>query len=367
MHLKDFSFHLPKELIAQSPAIPRDSARLFVYTRATDTIQHMQVCDLPKLLPANTILVANNTRVRRARLRAVTGQQREVQILALEALNEDTYQCMIGGKGVVPGTFLTIVDEKGGYTPFIARILAREENPSMNTYRVRFNFNSKNPAKTTVEEFIEHYGTLPLPPYIEHPESTDDQYQTTFAKKTGSAAAPTAGLHFTPELIETLKKAGHSWEEITLEVGMGTFLPLRHDVITDNSLHSEKTAITEEVAEHLTRAVAQSTPILTVGTTATRTLESHTEHGLVAAGEQATNMFIYPGYQFKAVNHLLTNFHLPQSSLLLLVAAFLGNNQSHNAITKSEAQMIALLQRLYAEAIKKEYRFFSFGDAMLIL
>lgn len=366
MHLSDFSFDLPKDLIAQSPAVPRDSARLFVYDRATEKIQHLTVKDLPNLLPPHTMLVANNTKVRKARLRALTKERREIEILALEVIGKDLYRCMLGGKGVVNGTHLDIVTEKGSFTALHARVVEREENAAMNTYQVKFSYKGKE-AAVTVEDMIEKYGSLPLPPYIHNSTSSEDQYQTTFAKEVGSAAAPTAGLHFTPELIAELKKQGHSWEEVTLQVGMGTFLPLRHQIITDNSLHSEKTAITEEVANHLNGQLAEKHSILAIGTTATRTLESHTEHGLVSPGEVSTSLFIYPGYQFQAVSHLLTNFHLPQSSLLLLVAAFLGNTPEHEKGKRTEQEMVATLHRLYKEAIKHQYRFFSFGDAMLIL
>lgn len=364
MLLQDFSFPLPEKLIAQQPAVPRDSARLFVYDRAKDTIEHRHVRDLPELLPAHTMLVGNNSKVRKARLKAMAyipgkASRPTMEILVLEKLANREYRCMIGGKGVIKDSRLVILDHNGKPTAVSALVRAREEHPGMNTYRVVL-------TTADLDQLLEAYGSMPLPPYITNPKSTDEQYQTVFARELGSAAAPTAGLHFTPELLEKLEKQGHLWREVTLHVGMGTFLPLRNEEVTENTLHSEQTSIEEPVAKELSEQRERHQPILAVGTTATRTLESHSQDGRIQAGELATDMFIYPGYQFQTVTHLLTNFHLPKSSLLLLVAAFLGNTPDHQ-VTKNEGEMTALLQRLYAEAIRQQYRFFSFGDAMLIL
>ena len=354
MRLSDFSFELPPELIAQAPIEPRDQARLLVCDRLSDTISHRRVADLPDILPQKSTLVANNSRVRHSRLWA----NGKVELLLLEPVPEG-YRCLVGGK-VHDGDMLEIFTDATRKTPtqLRAEILRREDNPAMSTYIIRLS------GETDLEGAIERIGEAPLPAYIQGQESRPEQYQTVFAKELGSAAAPTAGLHFTPELLERLRAAGMGWEEVTLHVGLGTFLPLRQDEVEANHLHVEHGYVSPEVAQRLNQT---DSPIITIGTTSTRTLESHWRDGKIQSGWQDTDLFIYPGYVFGPENGLLTNFHLPKSSLLMLVAAFLANHPTEHRLIHTPEEAVALLQRLYAEAIKERYRFFSFGDAMLIL
>lgn len=361
MTVSDFDFHLPKELIAQNPAEPRDSARLLVYDRLADTISHHQVRDLPTLLVGPTQLIANNTRVRHSRLFA-SYNQHPIEVLVLEPISGNRYRCIIGGK-VRSGATLHFQTSKTDAKPLdlVGIVVDEEPHEAMTTFVVSFE------TEQDLETLFEQYGQVPLPPYITQSTARPEQYQTVFAGETGSAAAPTAGLHFTPELIEQLKQGGHSWEEVTLHVGMGTFLPLRKENITDNILHHEATFIDPTTAHHINQAKEKGLRRLAIGTTSTRTLEAHTIDNHVQPGWLSTNLFIYPGYSFKTVNALLTNFHLPKSSLLLLVAAFIGNHPEHNQVILTETEMLKRLHRIYQEAINQQYRFFSFGDAMLIL
>jgi S-adenosylmethionine:tRNA ribosyltransferase-isomerase len=340
MLVSDFDYELPPELIAQVPTEPRDSARLLVFERQTGQITHRHVYDLPNLIPPATVIVANNSKVRPSRLWGRRGS-REVEILLLERTTAG-YTCLLGGAGAKPGTRLTLFGQKAGLTqlPFDAVVLAVLPGHGMTTHEIRFNGD------------VELYAEVPLPPYISSRASEPERYQTTFAKDIGSAAAPTAGLHFTPELIHRLVSDGNSWAEVTLHVGLGTFLPLRKDVVTDNRLHVEQCHVSPEVA----RLVNSERPVLAIGTTSARTLESHVRDSIIVPGWKETELFIYPGYHFTAFDLLLTNFHLPKSSLLLLVAAFIGGENSRET-----------LLRIYAEAIEEQYRFFSFGDAMLIV
>jgi len=349
MQLRDLDFSLPDALIAQEPVSPRDSARLFVYRVGTNTIEHHHVFDLPRLLPAKTLLVANNSKVRKSRLRAQDAKGRAVEILLLEEIRSHRYRCLLGGlRGAKPGDSLTLNPE------ITARILERESHPTITTYIVDF----ESPAPFDLEDFAE----VPLPPYIKHSQSHPEHYQTTYASQLGSSAAPTAGLHFTPALIADITAHDMTWAEVTLHVGLGTFAPLRNQDITQNTLHFEQTSISPAVAKTITQAKQDGLPIMAIGTTSCRTLESHAKQSQIIPGDLRTNLFIYPGYHFEVVDILFTNFHLPHSSLLLLVAAFLG----HSAQLPPE-QALALLKKLYAEAIRNEYRFYSFGDAMLIL
>ena len=353
--LQDFNFELPKELIAQQPVSPRDSARLLVYQRATDSIQHSQVKNLGDFLPQEALLVANNTKVRAARLHA-TIEEKEYEVVVLEHIDGSTYRCLVGGKGVKPGHKFHFIG-----APLLATVTEYEPNNSLSTYLLRFSDEGEQ-----LEAIFEKYGQMPLPPYITNQHTNAEQYQTVYAQHLGSAAAPTAGLHFTPELIHTLKNQGIQWAEVTLHVGVGTFLPLRHNTIQENQLHTEHTHITPKTASLLTHQHQSHKSLIAIGTTSTRTLESHSLASGIQPGWLDTNLFIYPGYAFKSVQGLLTNFHLPQSSLLLLVSAFLGNNPTGKVVL-TEAEMVARLHRIYAEAIREKYRFFSFGDAMLIL
>ena len=359
MNLSEFNFDLPPELIAQKPVSPRDEARLLVYNRLNDTISHHQVKDLPQLLPTSTILVANNSKVRNSRLWA-SFEQKDIEILVLELTSGTTYRCLIGGKGLKVGSSLTIYTDKTRTQSANLRavITATEPNPSMTTFLLEFS------GADDIEAAFAEFAETPLPPYITERSSQPEQYQTVYARELGSAAAPTAGLHFTPALLQNLQSAGHAWEEVTLHVGLGTFLPLREEKIESNHLHSEKTFITTETADTLN---ATERPIIPVGTTSTRTLESHMQAGTLQSGFLATDLFVYPGYTFQICNGLMTNFHLPHSSLLLLVSAMLGNHPSEKKLSMSPEEMVQKLHQIYATAIKERYRFYSFGDAMLII
>ena len=357
MLLSDFDYHLPKELIAQDPAEPRDSARLMVFDRSSKTLVHARVRDLPSILPKGTMLTANNSRVRHSRLQAsLNGKPTE--ILVVEPAGPDTYRCLLRGKGIKDGTVLPCYQDASLAVsiPLQATVLRREDVPGMTTFVLSFQ------GEGSVETLIERYGSLPLPPYITRSTAEESRYQTVFAKDIGSAAAPTAGLHFTPELIDSLLQAGFSWEEVTLHVGLGTFLPLRHETVEENRLHTELTHVSSQTAARIAAGKKAGNKLLAIGTTSLRTLESHSGPGGLEPGWKETDMFIYPGYRFQAADALLTNFHLPKSSLLLLVAAFLGTNSD-----LTPADMAGQLQALYKVAVEERYRFFSFGDAMLIL
>lgn len=357
MLLSDFDFALPAELIAQTPAEPRDQARLLVYHRASGTFEQAKVADIGQYLRPGTRIVANNSRVRKARMLARLERTTKVlEVLVLEKLEGTTFRCLIGGGKVLAGDSLQFLDPQQQSIPLTGTVGEREAHPNMSTYLIRF-ASIQDP-----EQLIEQFGRLPTPPYIKEEPTDPERYQTVFATEVGSAAAPTAGLHFTPELIHSLQAAGHPWSEVTLQVGLGTFLPLRQAEIEANHLHQEKYFLSPEAAA----AIQQARSILAVGTTATRTLESQAADQL-QAGWGSTELFIYPGYQFKWVNALLTNFHLPHSSLLMLVAAFLGNRSDLADLSLSPEEMVARLQSIYQLAIAEKYRFFSFGDAMLVL
>lgn len=362
MHLHDLNFELPDALIAQQPAEPRDSARLLVYNRISDTITHSHVSDLGSFLCPHAVLVGNNSRVRKARLYA-TIQEKPVEVIILNQHNDTEYICMLGGNHLYSGSQLCIWQDsaRSQSTPLTATIIERQPGKAMNTYILEF----KSPQP--LEASIEQYGHTPLPPYITQSTAPDERYQTVYASQLGSAAAPTAGLHITPTLLNILKQQGITWQEITLHVGLGTFLPLRQEEVKDNLLHSEETYISSSVAKTLEHALHTGTQICAVGTTSARTLESHWHTDHIHIGELSTNIFIYPGYNFRVINALLTNFHLPKSSLLLLVAALLASDPVSRKVILTEQEAIAKLQYIYAEAITHKYRFFSFGDAMLIL
>jgi S-adenosylmethionine:tRNA ribosyltransferase-isomerase len=350
MNVSDFGFDLPDELIAQNPVVPRDSARLLVYDRTTGTIEHHQVRDVPHILPARTLFVANDSKVRHGRLHATRANGRDIEVLILEKQGR-AYTCLLRGRAIQIGERLRCAFGE-------ATVRERQDLPGMNAYLIEFD-------TPDVETLLEEHGEVPLPPYIDRSTASASQYQTVYARELGSAAAPTAGLHFTPELLKRLSDEGHEWAQVTLHVGMGTFLPLRDNHLEANRLHREITYVPDETVAAVQKAQADNRRILAVGTTSTRTLESHSNPEL-AAGNSSTELFIYPGYRFKTVQALMTNFHLPNSSLLALVSAFIGNDV-HGELTKSPEEMVAELRRVYAVAIEEQYRFFSFGDSMLIL
>ena len=335
----DFYYELPPELIAQTPAEPRDCSRLLVYERATDKIEHRIFRDICQYLRKGDVLVVNNTKVLPARLYARTEHGGHVEVLLLKRLDIDKWEVLVKpGKKCRIGTRLVVSDKLSltveGITDSGERI-------------VKFD------CKGVFEEVLDEVGSMPLPHYIHEKLKDKNRYQTVYAKTDGSAAAPTAGLHFTPELLQKIKDMGVEVVEVLLHVGLGTFRPVKEDVITDHKMHSEYYSVSEEAAQKLNAAKAEGRRIIAVGTTSVRTLESATdENGVVRAESGNTSIFIYPPYKFKCVDALITNFHLPESTLIMLVAALTGREK---------------ILQIYGEAVERGYRFFSFGDAMMIV
>ncbi|MBR1628446.1 MAG: tRNA preQ1(34) S-adenosylmethionine ribosyltransferase-isomerase QueA [Lachnospiraceae bacterium] len=336
----DFDYALPPELIAQDPLAARSDSRLMVLDRRTGELSHTHFFHIGDYLREGDCLVLNNTKVIPARLygRRETGGQ--VELLLLKRQSEDIWETLVRpGKKCRPGTKLFFGDGR-----LSARILEIVEDGNR---RVQFFYEG------IFEEVLNELGEMPLPPYITHPLQEKDRYQTVYAKYDGSAAAPTAGLHFTQELLSALRKKGVEIAEITLHVGLGTFRPVKVAEIEQHPMHSEYFDIPEEAAAKIQATKSAGGRIVAVGTTSTRTLEaSAREDGIVHAGSGWTDIFIYPGFAFRVVDGLITNFHLPQSTLLMLVSAFAGREHVLAA---------------YQEAVNERYRFFSFGDAMLLI
>ncbi len=338
-HKSDFYYELPEELIAQTPAEPRDSSRLLVYNRATDRVEHRIFRDITDYLRAGDVLVVNNTKVLPARMYAKTQHGGNVEVLLLKRLDIDRWEVLVKpGKKCRVGTRLTISDKLSltveGITESGERI-------------VKFD------CKGVFEEVLDEVGSMPLPPYIHEKLKDKNRYQTVYAQTDGSAAAPTAGLHFTPELLRKIKDMGVELVEVLLHVGLGTFRPVKEDIITDHKMHSEYFSVSQSAADKINRAKSEGRRVIAVGTTSVRTLESATDqNGVVIPQSGNTQIFIYPPYKFKCVDALITNFHLPESTLIMLVAALSGREK---------------ILEIYREAVKERYRFFSFGDAMLIL
>ena len=335
----DFYYDLPEELIAQTPAEPRDSSRLLVYDRNTKNVEHAVFRDVTKYLKAGDVLVVNNTKVLPARMYAHTQNGGAVEVLLLIRLDLDKWEVLVKpGKKCQRGRKLKISDELS---------LTVEDITESGERIVRFEYDG------VFEEIIGRIGNMPLPPYIKSKLEDKSRYQTVYAKTDGSAAAPTAGLHFTPELLQTLKDKGVQIVNVLLHVGLGTFRPVKEEVITDHKMHSEYYEISAEAAEAINRAKSEGRRVIAVGTTSVRTLESVAdEKGFVKACNGNTEIFIYPPYKLKCVDALITNFHLPESTLIMLVAALTGREE---------------ILSLYKLAVEKRYRFFSFGDAMMIV
>ena len=340
MQLKDFYYDLPKELIAQDPLKDRSSSRLMLMDADTGKIDHRIFKDIPEFLNSGDCLVINETKVIPARLYGTkkdTGAL--VEILLLKRLSESDWECLVK-PGKKARTGAELVFKEGLLTGMITGI--REDGNRI----ISFEFDG------IWEEILDELGQMPLPPYITHKLEDKTRYQTVYAKNEGSAAAPTAGLHFTPALLEEIEKKGVKIARITLHVGLGTFRPVKEENILDHHMHSEYFEISRQAADTINGARAAGGRIICVGTTSVRTLESSsTDEGIVLAGSGETEIFIYPGYKFKACDCLITNFHLPESTLLMLVSAF-----------SSREKVLAA----YEEAIKERYRFFSFGDAMFL-
>jgi S-adenosylmethionine:tRNA ribosyltransferase-isomerase len=344
-----FAFDLPEDLIAQHPAQRRDGARLLVVDAATGTLEHRAIPDLPGLLPARTICVPNDVKVRHARLFLRRAGGGVGEALLLRALGDGAFEAMVRpGARLKPGATASVVDPTTGA---VLADLSVEATLEEGLRAVRI---TRGGADLDWDA-VDRIGRLPLPPYITHLAGEEDEarYQTVFHAEAGEAvAAPTAGLHFTPELIAALEVKGCAWRPVRLHVGLGTFRPLSVENTEDHVMHEERFEIPEDVARNLEESFqARSRPVLAIGTTALRTLEGAWD-GSTLRRSGATRLFITPGYRLRTADHLLTNFHLPESTLFVLVCSLLGMDLAHAA---------------YAEAVRERYRFFSYGDAMLIL
>ena len=340
MNLHDFDFYLPEELIAQDPLEDRSSSRLLVLDKETGEIEHKIFKDIIDYLNPGDCLVVNNTKVIPARLigeREGTGAH--IEVLLLKRRENDIWEVLVKpGKKAKPGTIINFGGDK-----LQAEVL---EGVDDGNRLIQFSY------KGLFEEILDELGQMPLPPYITHKLQDKNRYQTVYAKYEGSAAAPTAGLHFTKELLEKIKEKGVTIASVTLHVGLGTFRPVKVENIIEHHMHSEHFQIEESEAKKINDARKNGGRIIAVGTTSTRTLESAAlEDGTIPATSGDTSIFIYPGYKFKASDCLITNFHLPESTLVMLVSALAGRDNILNA---------------YKVAVDERYRFFSFGDAMFI-
>ena len=340
MDLKDFNYDLPEELIAQDPLEDRSSSRLMVLHKDTGRIEHKIFRDIIDYLNPGDCLVINDTKVIPARLMGIkedTGAAIEVLLLKRNA--DDVWECLVK-PGKKARTGARIVFGEGLLVGEIVDVI--EEGNRM----IKFHYEG------IFEEILDKLGQMPLPPYITHKLQDKNRYQTVYAKNEGSAAAPTAGLHFTKELLEKIKEKGVNVVSITLHVGLGTFRPVKVDKIEEHHMHTETFNISKEAADTINRTRAAGGRVIAVGTTSCRTLESAAaDDGTIPARSGDTDIFIYPGYKFKAIDCLITNFHLPESTLIMLVSALAGRDNIMNA---------------YETAVKERYRFFSFGDAMFI-
>ena len=339
MKLDYFDYNLPEELIAQTPLEKRSDSRLMIVNRKSGAVTHEKFFNIVKYLGKNDVLVLNDTKVVPSRIYGTKQETNaSIEILLLKELVKDTYECLVRpARRISVGT---IINFKEDFSCVVTE--KKEEGICV----VKFNY------KGIFLERLEEIGEMPLPPYIHEKLSDNSRYQTVYAKHVGSAAAPTAGFHFTKELLDTLAKSGVEILYVTLHVGLGTFRPVSVENIEDHHMHSEAYEMSESVAKKLNQAKAMHKRIISVGTTSTRTLESiYSKYGCFKACKEETNIFIYPGYEFKAIDGLITNFHLPKSTLIMLVSAFASRDIIINA---------------YNIAVKEKYRFFSFGDAMFI-
>ena len=340
MKVSDFNYNLPKELIAQVPIKDRDQSRLMVLDRKNKTIEHKIFKDIIDYLEPGDCLVRNNTKVIPARLYGVKEETgANVEFLLLKRVDGDIWEVMVKpGRKLMPG-----VRVEFGNGLLKAKILEKFEDGNR---KVKFEYNG------IFNEILNEIGLMPLPPYIHEKLKEKDRYQTVYAKYEGSAAAPTAGLHFTDELFKKLKEKGVEVANVTLHVGIGTFRPVKVENIEEHDMHSEHFYIKAEDAEKINKAKREGHRVIAVGTTSCRVLESVADdNGYVKEVEGDTNIFIYPGYKFKCLDALITNFHLPVSTLIMLVSALAGKD---------------FIMQAYEEAVKEQYKFFSFGDAMFI-
>ena len=360
MQVSDFNYDLPQELIAQVPIKQRDESRLMVLDRQNQTIEHKVFKDIIDYLEPGDCLVRNNTRVIPARIYGKKETGANVEFLLLNNIEGDIWECIVRpgnklhiGAKVLFGqdkeqTDKTTKQNSAQSTQNVEPILKAEILDTMpgGTRKVKFYYNG------IFNEILDKIGLMPLPPYIHEELKDRDRYQTVYAKYDGSAAAPTAGLHFTPELLEKIEARGVKIANVTLHVGIGTFRPVKEEKVEDHEMHSEHFYIKEEDVEKINSTKKAGKRVIAVGTTSCRVLETIAdENGMVRVTEGDTQIFIYPGYKFKCLDGLITNFHLPQSTLLMLVSALAGKD---------------FIMKAYNEAVKEKYRFFSFGDAMFI-
>ena len=340
MKTADFYYDLPEELIAQDPLEDRSSSRLMVLDRRSGDISHRIFSDITDFLKPGDCLVINNTKVIPARLFGVKEDTKaKIEVLLLRRREDNVWETLVRpGRKCRPGTMLSF-----GEGLLKAQVLDVAEDGNR---LIRFSYEG------IFEEILDRLGQMPLPPYIKHELKDKNRYQTVYAKYDGSAAAPTAGLHFTPQLLDEIRAMGVAIAEITLHVGLGTFRPVKVEDVAQHHMHSEYYSIDENAADVINRTRRAGGRIIAVGTTSCRTLETAAdEDGVLHAGSGWTDIFIYPGYRFKITQALITNFHLPESTLLMLVSALAGKDR---------------IMAAYKEAVKERYRFFSFGDAMFI-
>ena len=336
---RTYFYDLPEEQIAQKPAEPRDHSRLLVYHRDTNTIEHKRFYDVIDYLKSGDVLVVNNTRVLPARLYGKKETGAVIEVLLLKRIDITTWECLAKpGKRLKEGTIIEFSNELKaevkGDTDFGGKVIS-------------FIFDG------VFEEIIDRIGVMPLPPYIKEQYEDKERYQTVYNKITGSSAAPTAGLHFTKELMQKIKDKGVEVVEVLLHVGLGTFRPVSETNIKNHKMHSEYIEVTNDAADRINKAKSEGRRIIAVGTTSIRVLESATnDDGVLEPIKKETDIFIYPGYKFKMVDAVITNFHLPESTLIMLVSAFCGLDETIE---------------MYNIAVKDGYRFFSFGDATLLL
>lgn len=344
MNTSDFYYDLPKELIAQTPIEPRDASRMLVYHKDNGNIEHRHFYDICDYLKKGDVLVINNTRVIPARIfatrlpRSEKTQEKNTEVLLLKRLDYDTWECITRpAKKLRIGTKLDFEKMQG-------EVVGYGEEGIRN---IRFSFEG------VFEHILEEIGNMPLPPYITQKLNDKTRYQTVYSKIDGSAAAPTAGLHFTPQLLEKIKDMGVEIANVLLHVGLGTFRPVKETDILKHKMHSEYYEVDEHNANIINQALKEGRRVICVGTTSVRVVESASdENGMIIPSKGNTQIFIYPGYKFKVVKGLITNFHLPESTLIMLVSAFIGRENALN---------------MYNVAVKEKYRFFSFGDATLLI
>ncbi len=337
MHTSDFDYNLPEASIAQTPLEPRDSSRLLVLHRDTGEVEHKIFRDVKSYLRAGDLLVLNQTRVIPARIYARKETGGRVELLLLRRRGEFTWEALVGGKGLRVGKMARV--EEGPEVQIIAELDGSER-------LIKFS--------EPIESYFSKVGNMPLPPYIHEKLSDPERYQTVYAKEPGSAAAPTAGLHFTPRLLEELQVKGVRIAYVTLHVGLDTFAPVNEDDPKEHKIHTEWCELTQETAELIDQTKRAGGRVIAVGTTSVRTLESAAGVGRdsISSYIGPTSLFILPGFQFKVVDAMITNFHLPKSTLIMLVSAFAGREK---------------ILETYQLAVREGYRFYSFGDAMLIL